>query len=143
VVRELTRNLHGLRPKCLVLALACALARHWGLTRVLAVGNAAHPLRNAGRRFVADYDAFWQEQQGRAIGNGWFELPLQPEHRSEAEVPSHHRSAFRKREALRMHAEHLLTEALGAAPEYHQSRVPGPEMPSSRHPFQGVCVEAS
>lgn len=118
-VRELTRQLHGLRPKCLMLALAGALARHWRLTRMLAVGNAVHPLRNARRRFVADYDAFWQEQQGRAVGDGWYELPLRPQRRTEVEVPSQHRSAFRKREALRMEAERLLVEALGAVPERH------------------------
>ncbi|WP_426661354.1 VirK/YbjX family protein [Rhodanobacter aciditrophus] len=118
-VRQLTRQLHGLRPKCLMLALACVLARHWGLARVLAVGNAAHPLRNARRRFVADYDAFWQEQQGRDVGGGWYELPLRPQRRTEVEVPSQHRSAFRKREALREEAERLLVEALCVEAERH------------------------
>ena len=142
-VRELTRQLHGLRPKCLMLALACALARHWGLTRVLAVGNAAHPLRNARRRFVADYDAFWGEQQGRAVDGGWYELPLEPERKTAAEVPSQHRSAFRKREALRAEAEHLLIAALGALPERHRQHTQGAGMPSVHHLFQGVCAEAS
>lgn len=143
VVRELTRQLHGMRPKCLMLALACALARHWGITRVLAVGNAAHPLRNARRRFVADYDAFWQEQQGREVSGGWYELPVQPERKSEAEVPSQHRSTFRKREALRMEAERLLVEALGVMPEHQRTRAPRPETSNSRHPLQGICAEAT
>ena len=142
-VRELTRQLHGMRPKCLMLALACALARHWGMTRVLAVGNAAHPLRDARRRFVADYDAFWQEQQGREAGGGWYELPVQPERKSVAEVPSQHRSAFRKREALRMEAERLLVEALGAMPEHHHAHAPRPETSNSRHLLQGICAEAT
>ncbi len=138
-VRELTRQLHGLRPKCLMLALAAALARHWGLTRMLAVGNAAHPLRNARRRFVADYDAFWQEQQGRAVDGGWYELPLEPERKTAAEVPSQHRSAFRKREALRMEAERLLIDALGALPERLRPRTQRTVHPS----FPGVRAEAS
>jgi len=142
-VRELTRNLHGMRPKCLMLALVHALARHWGVARLLAVGNAAHPLCNARRRFVADYDAFWQEQQGRAVRGGWYELPVQPERKTEAEVSSQHRSAFRKREALRMEAERLLTDALGALPERQRVRAQRPEASSAHHPFQGVCAEAS
>ncbi|MEW9572477.1 VirK/YbjX family protein [Rhodanobacter sp. Si-c] len=142
-VRVLTRNLHGMRPKCLMLALVRALARHWGIARVLAVGNAAHPLRSVRRRFVADYDAYWQEQQGRVVGGGWFELPMQPERKTEAAVPSQHRSAFRRREALRIEAERLLTWALGPMPERHRPRMSQPEMPGSRHPFQGVCVEVS
>lgn len=117
LVRELTRNMHGLRPKCLMLSLARVLVQQWGVTRILAVGNAAHPLRNARRHFVADYDTFWQEQQGRAVDGGWFELPLLAERKSEAEVPSNHRSAFRKREALREQAEHILRDALQVMPE--------------------------
>lgn len=143
VVRQLTRNLHGMRPKCLMLALACALARHWGIARVLAVGNAAHPLRKARHSFVADYDAFWQEQQGRDVGGGWYELPVQPERKTEAEVPSQHRSAFRKREALRREAERLLVEALGTMPERHRPPAPQPEIPKSHPPFQGICAEAT
>lgn len=141
-VRELTRNLHGMRPKCLMLALALVLARHWGLTRVLAVGNAVHPLRNARRRFMADYDAYWREQQGREVGDGWFELPANPERKTEADVPSNHRSAFRRREALRMDAERLLIGALGAAME------PGSLRPARRDAahrpaaLQAACSEA-
>ncbi|GAB3791473.1 VirK/YbjX family protein [Dyella agri] len=142
-VRELTRHMHGMRPKCLMLALVQELARHWGMTRLLAVGNAVHPLCNARRRFVADYDAFWQEQQGRAVDGGWYELPVQPERKTVADVPSQHRSAFRKREALRMDAERMLLEALGTPPELHRLRVQQPEVSGSRHLFQGVCVEAS
>lgn len=142
-VRELTRQLHGLRPKCLMLALARALARHWELARVLAVGNAAHPLRSVRRRFVADYDAFWREQQGRAVGAGWYDLPLRAEHKTEAEVPSQHRSAFRKREALRVEAERLLVEALGTVPGLRRPRVPRSDMSSPLLPIQGGCAEAS
>ena len=119
-VRTLTRNLHGLRPRCLMLALAGTLARHWGLSRLLAVGNAGHPLRNPRRRFVADYDAYWEEQQGRVAGDGWYELPLQPQRKGETDVPSQHRSAFRKRETLRMQAERLLVDALGTLPAYRR-----------------------
>lgn len=142
-VRELTRQLHGLRPKCLLLTLARTLARHWGLTRLLAVSNAAHPLRNARRRFVADYDAFWQEQQGWTSGGGWYELPLQPARRSEAEVPSQHRSAFRRREALRAEAQRLLAEALGAAQEPSRPRAPRSGAAGPRYPYRGVRAEAS
>lgn len=140
-VRLLTRNMHGMRPKCLMLALACTLARHWGITRVLAIGNEAHPLRNARRRFVADYDAFWQEQQGRSVDGGWYELPVQPEHKTAADVPSQHRSAFRKREALRMEAEHLLTEALGAMPERHRPFAQRAGKSNTHHLLQGICAE--
>lgn len=112
VVRELTRNLHGMRPKQLMLSLAYTFARHYGIERLVAINNDAHPLRRSGRPLYSDYDAFWEEQQGQRIGGGWYALPSSPTHKTEAEVPSHHRAAFRRREAVRREAEHLLLNAL-------------------------------
>jgi uncharacterized protein VirK/YbjX len=68
VVRDLTRNMHGMRPKQLMLSLVYAFAQHLGIERILAVGNAAHPLRRVREKFQADYDAFWLEQKGRNVG---------------------------------------------------------------------------
>jgi uncharacterized protein VirK/YbjX len=114
VVRDLTRQMHGLRPKQLMLALACAFARRAGIGRVVGIANDAHPLsgRRATGAFQADYDAFWLEQQGdRLAESGWFALPIDPPRKDEADVPSHHRAAFRRREALRAAAEALLAGA--------------------------------
>lgn len=113
-VRELTRNMHGMRPKQLMLSLAYAFAQHFGVERILAVSNAAHPLRRAREKFQSDYDAFWLEQKGRPLADGWFMLPESLNRKCESDVPSHHRSAFRRREALRLEAERLLTHALEA-----------------------------
>jgi uncharacterized protein VirK/YbjX len=118
IVRDLTRNLYGMRPKQLMLSLVYAFARQYGIKRVWAVSNAAHPLRAVRSKFQADYDAFWQEQGGRRVGNGWFILPEEPARKSEAEVASNHRSAFRRREAQRLEAEKLLANALGAFPAW-------------------------
>jgi uncharacterized protein len=129
VVRELTRNLHGMRPKQLMLSLAYTFARHYGIERVVAISNEAHPLRRSGRPLHSDYDAFWQEQAGRRIGGGWYALPAAPAHKTEAEVQSNHRAAFRRREALRREAEQLLTNALAPSP----SRMPPTVVAGSRH----------
>lgn len=112
VVRDLTRNLHGMRPKQLMLSLAYTFARHYGIERLVAISNEAHPLRRSGRPLYSDYDAFWEEQQGRRIGGGWYALPSMLAQKTEAEVPSNHRAAFRRREALRREAGQLLINAL-------------------------------
>ena len=124
IVRELTRNMHGLRPKQLMLFLVYAFARHYAIEHICAVGNAAHPLRRSRRQFQADYDAFWVEQQGRDAGDGWFLLPEALQRKCEAEIPSHHRSAFRRREALRVAAEQLLIDALAAFSSHRATRLP-------------------
>jgi uncharacterized protein len=122
VVRALTRNLHGMRPKQLMLSLVYAFAEHYGIDQIVAISNAAHPLRHAGRPLHSDYDAFWEEQRGTAVDGGWYALPSAQTHKSVADVPSNHRSAFRRREALRLHAEQLLVNALG----YSAYMVPEP-----------------
>ena len=138
LVRDLTRQMHGLRPKQLMLALACAFARHAGIERVLGIANRSHPLqrRRAGR-FQADYDAFWAEQQGvEQDMDGWFVLPVQPARKSEADVPSHHRAAFRRREALRVAAESVLTAALGrSAPRREAAAQAVPRIDAPFMPF--------
>lgn len=141
-VRELTRNMHGLRPKQLMLSLAYAFAQHFGIERILAVSNAAHPLRRAREKFQADYDAFWLEQNGRQLADGWFMLPERLSRKCESEVPSNHRSAFRRREALRIEAERLLIQAF----ETHSTRrttTPAGEELESAGPFQHHGLERS
>jgi uncharacterized protein VirK/YbjX len=141
LVRDLTKNMHGMRPKQLMLSLAYAFAQHLGIERILAVGNAAHPLRLVRDKFRADYDAFWMEQKGRNVGDGWFMLPEALSRKSESEVPSHHRSAFRRREAMRLEAEQLLINALGAHPT-GKSRISAVEGLESARSFQHDSLEA-
>jgi uncharacterized protein len=111
-VRALTRNMYGMRPKQLMLSLVYAFARHYGIKKLLAIRNDAHPLRRNGRPLHSDYDAFWTEQHGQPAEGGWYVLPSAQVHKSAAEVASHHRSAFRRREGLRRQAEQLLIQSL-------------------------------
>jgi uncharacterized protein VirK/YbjX len=131
VVRELTRLLHGMRPKQLMLSLVYAFARHYGIERLVAISNDAHPLRRSGRPLYSDYDAFWEEQHGRRIGGGWYALPASLMHKSEAEVSSNHRAAFRRREALRREVEQLLLNALAPpAPGFEHAANDAPRIPA-------------
>ncbi|WP_233843770.1 DUF535 family protein [Dyella sp. 2HG41-7] len=138
VVRALTRNLHGMRPKHLMLSLVYAFARHYGIDKLVAISNDAHPLRRSGRPVYSDYDAFWKEQHGRRIGGGWFALPSSQAHKTEAEVPSNHRAAFRRREALRRQAEHMLIQAL-AQPEPEIQPVPA-RVPASLRTLSAIVA---
>lgn len=114
-VRALTRQMHGLRPKQLLLVLAYAFAGQLGLGRILAVGNAAHPLQGRTRLF-SDYDAYWLEQGGVGVDGGWFLLPVTLHHRTEEEQESKRRAQFRRRAELRWEAVKLLNDALRPVP---------------------------
>ncbi|WP_201315977.1 DUF535 family protein [Dyella sp. EPa41] len=139
-VRVLTRQMHGMRPKQLLLELAYALAGQCGIRHILGISNDAHPLH--GRtRFVADYDAFWREQGGCSTGDGWFVLPPTLHHRSEAEVESKHRAAFRRRAELRADAVRSLNCALRPVPWWRGTPVEDAEVQSS-FPLPDVSEEA-
>ncbi|TCV92150.1 hypothetical protein EC912_108144 [Luteibacter rhizovicinus] len=104
VIRDLTKQCHGLRPKNLLLSLIYALAEGFGIKRIRAVGNAVHPFAGIANKIKADYDGFWSENDGILSDDGLFDLPPSEPVRSELDVESKHRSAFRKREALRRQA---------------------------------------
>lgn len=111
-VREVTRQCHGLRPKNLLLSMLLGLGAAIGTARVFGVGNAAHPFANHPGKIKADYDGFWLECGGVASQHGFYELPAHEPIRDMATVDSKHRSAFRRREALRALACEQLLDAL-------------------------------
>ena len=80
------------------------------------VGNAAHPFAGTPGKIKADYDSFWLENDGLAHADGFYDLPPHEPLRDIQEVDSKHRSAFRKREALREEATRLLWQALAETP---------------------------
>lgn len=102
-VREATRDLHGMRPKTLMVRLVRQLGYEHGCRKMLLVGNinrAVHHSAKKGRLF-ADYNALWQELGAQVRQDGDFELacenlPLP----ALQEIPSKKRSEARKRHEL-------------------------------------------
>ncbi|MDN2708459.1 VirK/YbjX family protein [Janthinobacterium sp. SUN118] len=102
-VREATRDLHGMRPKALMVRLVRQLGHEHGCRNMILVGNnnrAVHHSAKKGRLF-ADYNALWQELGAQARGDGDFELPCENLPMPVMEdLPSKKRSEARKRHAL-------------------------------------------
>ena len=115
-VRELTKQCYGLRPKNLLHSLLLAFASFAGATQVRGVSNLAHPFAGEADKIKADYDGFWEECQGVLQPDGFFALPTSEPERSELQVESKHRSAFRRREMLRREACARLLAALRDQP---------------------------
>ncbi|MEG0885805.1 MAG: DUF535 family protein, partial [Janthinobacterium sp.] len=102
-VREATRDLHGMRPKTLMVRLVRQLGHEHGCRKMILVGNinrAVHHSAKNGRLF-ADYNALWQELTAQVRQDGDFELPCEnlPAPVLE-EIPSKKRSEARKRHEL-------------------------------------------
>ncbi len=110
----LTRALHGLRPKALLVFAIQRLAQCWGIASLRAVGDDEHIYRHFRKRreINSSYDTFWTESQGRKDPDGNFTLPNHPTVRCIEELAPNKRSMYRKRYAL---LERLGLEMAGAA----------------------------
>ena len=102
-IRTATRELHGVRPKQLLVTLLGHLAYVLGGERLHLVGNANRVVRSAIRqgKVCADYDQLWREMGAHQRADGDFTLACMA--LSEApeldEVPSKRRAEVRRRHA--------------------------------------------
>ncbi len=98
LVKIITKQTHGLRPKNLLMSAVYSVAAFFGTTEILGISNQAHI---KSQHLKSSYDNFWAECGAELTKTGWFKLPSQEPTRDIELVKSQHRSAFRKREALR------------------------------------------
>jgi uncharacterized protein VirK/YbjX len=112
-IRTATRELHGLRPKQLMIGLVRQLAHEYGCARVLLVSNRNRVVYKAIRngRVLADYDQLWEELGARKRADGDYELdcaaPAAPDMDT---IPSKKRAeARRKFEVLTQLADGVCT----------------------------------
>jgi len=124
-VREATRDLHGLRPKSLMIRLVRQLGYEHGCRQLILVGNdnrAVHHSAKKGRLF-ADYNELWQELGAQARPDGDFELPCEdlPLPVME-EIASKKRSEMRKRYEITV----ALSDCLRSGLEAHRCASPMP-----------------
>jgi hypothetical protein len=101
-IHDVSKEMHGLRPKALALWCLQQLAACWQVGRIEAVGDAQHIYRHWSKRreFAASYDEFWSESDGRRLPGGGWELPLQLKQRTRAELKPNRRKAHERRYAM-------------------------------------------
>jgi uncharacterized protein VirK/YbjX len=90
----LTRGLHGLRPKNLLLFGLRQLAAAWSIDRLRAVGNRMHIFRES---LKCGYDSFWDEAEGVLAPDGMYDLPASPQLKDLKDVPAKKRAMYRRR----------------------------------------------
>ncbi len=130
-IRIATRELHGIRPKHLLLKLVTALGHALGCRNALLVSNDNHAVRRARRegKVFADYDRFWQECGATRRPDGDFDMPcltlMQPDLPN---LPSNKRSEARRRYQLltTIHARTARALLLQYAPAHSSTRLNGP-----------------
>ncbi|MBB4862523.1 uncharacterized protein VirK/YbjX [Pseudomonas nitritireducens] len=111
-VKWLGKEMHGLRPKNLLISALYELSRCLGGASILGISDAAH---SCSDKLRSSYDSFWLELHGVPYEHCWYRLPELEAERDIAEVKSQRRSEFRRREALRDHAVAEIRRAWGLA----------------------------
>lgn len=114
LIKQLTRELHGFRPKNFMVAILRRLGACLGCEKVILVSNSNRIVVNWRRvdRISSDYDATWREMKARQRNDGNFELPCEAAPRDLESVPSHKRSEMRKRFALQSSVEQQMEAVL-------------------------------
>ena len=103
LVREATRDLHGMRPKQLMVTLVRVLGHALGCAQLRLVGNANRAVRSALRsgRVLADYNQTWEDIGAAEQADGDFTMFCERLAEPDMErVASKKRSEVRKRHEL-------------------------------------------
>lgn len=116
--KSITKDAHGLRPRDLAISVFLVFCKALDVASVLAVGNDfrqhRHPyFGRAGKREVfANYDAVWDEHDGQADPQGFFNIPVGIRMRDPESIPSKKRSMYKKRYALLEQIESALCSGI-------------------------------
>ena len=94
-----TKELYGIRPRNILADALYELASNWRIPMIFGVCNRSRVYN--GHQTHADYDAFWLELGGVLDRDGMFRLPAKLFHYQLSDIPSHHRSEYKRRIRLR------------------------------------------
>lgn len=102
---DLTRRLHGCRPRDLMLQALQFLAESLLVDQLLAVSDACRHHRDPARRHrldlaSADYDAVWRDRGGTLTADGFFAIDTRYAPRPLDSVPARKRAMYRRRQEL-------------------------------------------
>ena len=103
VIRQTTRELHGCRPKNLMVSVLRNIGVHFGCAMILLVSNKNRVTINGrrSRRISSNYDETWEEMRAIRRPDGNFELPCVDGMQKDPDtVPSHKRAEVRRRNTL-------------------------------------------
>ena len=110
-VVAMTRGMHGLRPKALLLYTLQQLAVLWNIRCLRAVSNDARKIRLNRRNIQADYDKFWLDSGGSPESDGTFSLPAVFTPRDIGAIKPKKRTMYRRRyEMLAGLNEQIMTQ---------------------------------
>ncbi len=114
IMRQLTKQMHGLRPQQFVIWLIQTLAQKLQIKQLYGIAQNQHiKVRGAlKKRITIDYDKTWQEYGGKLNPQGYWQLPLESIQKPLSEVAAKKRAMYRRRYELQTQLIADLNQAL-------------------------------
>lgn len=106
-VREVTKDLHQLRPRDLLMVALQSVAALFDAGKIMAPTQKHHIFSS---RVKANFDSLWTDLGGIMGARGDFELPLQPHYKSLEDIEPKKRAETRRRYALKRQIEQQISE---------------------------------
>ena len=103
IIKHLTKDFHGLRPRSFVIAALRIIATRVGASKILAVDQThrhhCHAYFKSSAKSLSNnnYDEIWKEHEGVSQADGFYHLKTSTAHKDLSEVDSKKRSMYRKR----------------------------------------------
>lgn len=98
-VRDITKEMHGLRPHHALLFVIQKIGEFYGAKSIKAIATESHVYNASGegKRIKTDYNGFWEEAGGARLDSNFYSLPAVEERKSMDDIKSNKRSMYRKR----------------------------------------------
>ena len=120
IYRSLTHNMHGLRPRDLLVTTFRLLCSPLGVARILAISDSKRICSNSyhspEEQVFSSFDRAWIECGGLPMNDAYFELSPRITQRSAMDIPSRKRAQYRRRYAMVDAIAQQIGEAVAQAP---------------------------
>jgi uncharacterized protein VirK/YbjX len=104
IYRSLTRCMHGLRPRDLLVTAFRLLCCSLGVSRILAISDRkriwSDSYYKSNTQVFSSFDNAWIECGGVAVNDAFFELSPRPVQRAAKDIPTRKRALYRRRYAM-------------------------------------------
>jgi uncharacterized protein VirK/YbjX len=130
LIKDATRELHGMRPKNMMVKLLGQIGHDHGCAELRLVGNANRVVCGATRqgKVHADYDALWQEMDAQPRADGDYQLGC-----AAIAAPDLAEIASKKRSEARKRHETLMALSTQIAASLHAPRIEAVVSPLGQH----------
>ncbi|RQP26348.1 DUF535 domain-containing protein [Albitalea terrae] len=121
--KDLTKALHGMRPRDFLVELVRSLCRSLGVSKIMAVADASRQHRAAyfgaakSETLSLNYDEIWTERGAQKVTDDFFSLAIEAPLKSLDDVPSKKRAMYRRRYELLESLDSRIAEAVAAGKE--------------------------